>query len=93
MPPVSSDTDRYSRMAASSFTVSYTHLDVYKRQGEIRRVPQPERRAIEAYRMGFKNIILPAENKPQISSDTADMFDNCFFVNDLTEAIDIFFSL
>ena len=61
--------------------------------GEIRRVPQPERRAIEAYRMGFKNIILPAENKPQISSDTADMFDNCFFVNDLTEAIDIFFSL
>ena len=52
--------------------VSYTHLDVYKRQfavmgevglaGEVRAVPQAERRLNECLRLGFRNVVLPKGN-------------------------------
>lgn len=61
--------------------------------GEIRRVQQPERRVMEASRLGFKHVVLPAENKMQIQKATANRLDNLFFVNHLSEAVDIFFSL
>lgn len=60
--------------------------------GEIRRVPQPERRLLESQRRGFKNVVLPAENKGEIGERVFASMDNVYFVNHLTEAIDLWFS-
>ena len=59
MPSIRSFRSKHSRSSSPSWiSVSYTHLDVYKRQ--------VERRLSECLRLGFATCVIPRENLRRI---------------------------
>ena len=59
--------------------------------GEVRSVSQLDRRVVEASRLGFKHFVVPAGNRQALSKTK--LPDDCelYFVDRMTEALDIIF--
>jgi len=59
--------------------------------GEVRGIPQIERRLLEAERIGWKSFVLPAANKMQLDKTALGKRLELYYVSEINEAFDLLF--